>query len=71
MIDYFRTIEALLYCLIFLSAILFAEALIEYHKTYRLPHQAKIKSAVMLLTTAAMVALVYHSHCSSEGLGAL
>ena len=71
MIHYFHALEALLYCLVFLAAVLLAEALIEYRKASALPHQAKVKSAVMLLTTAGLVASVYWTHCRCSGIGAL
>jgi hypothetical protein len=63
MIDYSSTVEATLYCLIFFAAIIFCEALIDYQKTYRVPHQSKIKISVLLVTTVLMTLSVYATHC--------
>lgn len=63
MIYFFSAVEAFLYCLIFVAAILFSEAVIDYHKSYSTPHQSKIKILVLLSTTAAMTLSVYSTHC--------
>jgi hypothetical protein len=51
MIKFFSAVEALSYCLIFMASILLSEAVIDYQKTYRSPHQSKIKICVLLVTT--------------------
>jgi len=66
MIDYSSTIEAMLYCLIFFAAILFSEAVIDYQKTYCVPHQSKIKISILLGATILMTLSVYTTHCHGE-----
>lgn len=63
MIRFFSAVEACLYCLVFVGAILFSEAVIDYHRSYCTPHQSKIKILVLLSATAAMTLGVYGSHC--------
>ena len=63
MISFFRAVEATLYCLIFLAAILFAEALIDYQKIYSTPQQSKLKIVVLLSATLLLTLSVYGSHC--------
>lgn len=66
MISFFRAVEATLYCLIFLAAVLFAEALIDYQKIYSTPQQSKLKIVVLLSATFLLTLSVYGSHCHGE-----
>jgi hypothetical protein len=56
----------MLYCLIFLAAILLAEALIDYQKSYNTPQQSKLKIVVLLSATSILTLSVYGSHCHGE-----
>jgi hypothetical protein len=66
MITFFNCIEALLYCLIFVAAILLSESVIAYQRIDGKPHQSKIKIAIMTMTTALMTISVYSTHCHGE-----
>lgn len=66
MISFFRAVEAMLYCFIFLAAILLAEALIDYQKIYTTPQQSKLKIAILLSATSLLTLCVYGSHCHGQ-----
>jgi hypothetical protein len=66
MIYFFNAVEAVMYCLIFLAAILLSETVIDYQKIYHTPHQSKIKILILLSTTAIMTLSVYSTHCYDE-----
>jgi hypothetical protein len=66
MITVASTVEGLLYCLIFVAAILLSETVIAYQRIDEAPRQAKVKIAIMTATTAVLTLSVYSSHCYGE-----
>ena len=66
MISWFNTLEALLYCLVFMAAILLSDTVIAHEKIDRLdrtPRKSRIKIAIMMTTVALMTLSVYSTHC--------
>ncbi len=66
MITFFNALEGLLYCLIFVAAILLCESLIVYYQIGSNPKKAMIQTVIMTLTTTILTGWVYSSHCSNK-----
>lgn len=63
MIEFFSTVEALLYCLLLVGAILLSEAAVQYQKRQSMESHSRVKIALLLTATAAMVGSVFATHC--------
>jgi hypothetical protein len=63
MIEFFSTVEALLYCLLLVGAILLSEAVVQYQKTQSMESHSRVKIGLLVAATAAMMGGVFASHC--------